>query len=68
MPQSEGGYVSLDNGVNSVYNTTTEPSTGTKSYFESVKRVIGHAIGNNGSIKDDLLMPKNNQPIIVSAR
>lgn len=67
MPQSEGGYVSLDNGLNSVYNTTTEPSNGTKSVFESVKRVIGHAI-SNGSAKDDLLMPKSNQPIIVSAR
>ncbi|CAO1312983.1 unnamed protein product [Diamesa serratosioi] len=43
MPQSEG-YVSLNEGSNSVYNTTTEP-TRTNSVIETVKKAIGHAIG-----------------------
>lgn len=48
MPQFEGGYVSLKNGPSSVYNSTTEP-TGPATMLETVKRVIGNAIGNNGS-------------------
>lgn len=67
MPQAEGGYVSLNNGPNSVYNTTTEPATGPKSVFESVKRVIGQAIGN-GLEDDGLLIAKGTQPFIISAR
>lgn len=43
MPQSEG-YVSLNEGSNSVYNSTTEP-TRTNSVIETVKKAIGHAIG-----------------------
>lgn len=66
MPQAEGGYVSLNNGPNSVYNTTTEPA-GPKSVFESVKRVIGQAIGN-GLEDDALLISKGTQPFIISAR
>lgn len=67
MPQVEGGYVFLsNNGPHSVYNSTTEPA-GPKSVFESVKRVIGQAIGN-GSNDDTLLISKNNEPIIASSR
>lgn len=66
MPQAEGGYVSLNNGPNSVYNTTTEP-TGPKSVFESVKRVIGQAMGN-GLEDDGFLISKGSQPFIISAR
>lgn len=68
MPQAEGGYVSLSNlGQNSVYNSTTEPA-GQKSVFDSVKRVIGQAIGNGPSNDDALLIAKGTQPNIVSAR
>lgn len=67
MPQAEGGYVSLsNNGPNSVYNSTTEPA-GPKSVFESMKRVIGQAMGN-GQQDDALLITKGTQPNIVSAR
>lgn len=59
MPQAEGGYVSLSNQPTgnsdhttaanaTVYQTTTEPQTGsTKSVFDSVKRAIGQAIGHD---------------------
>lgn len=47
MPQSEG-YVFLNEG-NNVYNSTTEP---TKAYsvLETVKRVVGQAIGSNDTL------------------
>lgn len=47
MPQSEG-YMFLNEG-NSVYNSTTEP---TKSYsvLDTVKRVVGQAIGSNETL------------------
>lgn len=68
MPQAEGGYVSLSNsGPNSVYNSTTEPA-GQKSVFDSVKRVIGQAIGNGHPHDDAMLIAKGTQPTIVSAR
>lgn len=67
MPQFEGGYVSLNNGPNSVYNSTTEP-TGPGTMLETVKRVIGGAIGNNVSHDTSLIPPRGGQPIIVSAR
>lgn len=68
MPQVEGGYVSLSNGPNAtVYKSTTEP-TGPQSMLESVKRVIGNAIGANGAGDSSLLPPRGGQPIIVSAR
>lgn len=46
MPQTEG-YVFLNEG--NVYNSTTEP---TKSYsvLETVKRVVGQAIGSNETL------------------
>ncbi|XP_058060928.1 protein NDRG3 isoform X6 [Anopheles bellator] len=73
MPQSDGGYVSLGGGgaggPNSIYNSTTEPQSGSKSVMETVKRVIGTAIGaqdrhvllERGSTAD------GPQPYIVSA-
>lgn len=66
MPQMEGGYVSLTNGPG-VYKSTTEP-TGPQTMLESVKRVIGNAIGANGSGDSSLLPPRGGQPIIVNAR
>lgn len=67
MPQAEGGYVSLPNGQNAtVYKSTTEP-TGPQTMLESVKRVIGNAIGVNGT--GEILLPaRGGQPIIVNAR
>lgn len=67
MPQIEGGYVSLSNGPNSVYNSTTEP-TGPQSMLESVKRAIGSAIGNNATSDNALVTQSGKTPIIVSAR
>lgn len=67
MPQLEGGYVSLSSGPNSVYNSTTEP-TGPGSMLETMKRVIGSAIGNSGS-QDNLLQTQNGKsPVIVNSR
>lgn len=66
MPQIECGYVSLSNGQNSVYNSTTEP-TGPATVLETVKRVIGSAIGNN-TLQEASLPPRGGGPIIVSAR
>lgn len=68
MPQVENGYVSLGNGQTAtVYNTTTEP-TGPQSVFESVKRVIGQAIGNNTQDTNmSLLGNTKAQPTIISA-
>lgn len=64
MPQFEGGYVSLKTGPGSVYNSTTEP-TGPATMLETMKRVIGNAIGNS----DNSLVPsRGGQPIIVNAR
>lgn len=42
MPQSDGGYLSLNEG--NIYNTTTEPARA-NSVLESVKKAIGQAIG-----------------------
>lgn len=71
MPQSEGGYVSLNNnGPSTVYNSTTEPTT-PHSVFESVKRVIiGHGLNNSNQQDSALLVgeSKGNQPIIVNSR
>lgn len=69
MPQFEGGYVSLSNGQNSVYNSTTvtEP-TGATTVLETVKRVIGSAIGNSNSQDALLVSPRGGRPIITSAR
>lgn len=66
MPQFEGGYVSLKTGPGSVYNSTTEP-TGPATMLETVKRVIGSAIGN-GSHENSMIPPRGGQPIIVNAR
>ncbi|XP_061517523.1 protein NDRG3 isoform X13 [Anopheles gambiae] len=69
MPQSDGGYVSLGGGgPNSIYNSTTEPQSGSKSVMETVKRVIGTAIGAQD--KHALLERDGTgaQPYIVSAR
>lgn len=67
MPQAEGGYVSLPNGQNAtVYKSTTEPA-GSQTMLESVKRVIGNAIGVNGT-GEILVPPRGGQPIIVNAR
>lgn len=67
MPQFEGGYVSLNNGQNSVYNSTTEP-TGPQTVLGTVKRVIGSAIGNSNS-QDALLVPsRGERPVIMSIR
>ncbi|XP_055700768.1 protein NDRG3 isoform X8 [Phlebotomus papatasi] len=69
MPQSEGGYVSLENGPRSVYNATTEPTSGAQSVLESVKRAIGQAIGSSGHPDAPLLNSKSPTTIsIVSAR
>uniref|UniRef100_A0A182LU35 Uncharacterized protein n=1 Tax=Anopheles culicifacies TaxID=139723 RepID=A0A182LU35_9DIPT len=38
MPQSDGGYVSLGGGPNSIYNSTTEPQSGSKSVMETRSR------------------------------
>lgn len=66
MPQFEGGYVSLSTGQNSVYNSTTEP-TGPATVLETVKRVIGSAIGNSNS--DAFLVPPGGgRQIITNAR
>ncbi|XP_049533369.1 protein NDRG3 isoform X4 [Anopheles darlingi] len=69
MPQSDGGYVSLGGGPNSIYNSTTEPHSGSKSVMETVKRVIGTAIGaqdKHGLLERD--SAGGPQPYIVSAR
>jgi hypothetical protein len=46
MPQSEG-YMFLNEG--NVYNSTTEP-TKTYSVLDTVKRVVGQAIGSNETL------------------
>lgn len=67
MPQSEGGYFSLENGPESVYNSTTEPSNNSKTVLETVKRVIGQVM--TGAQSDqNLLGTKINQPYIINAR
>uniref|UniRef100_A0A182PD27 Uncharacterized protein n=1 Tax=Anopheles epiroticus TaxID=199890 RepID=A0A182PD27_9DIPT len=71
MPQSDGGYVSLGGGGpnTAIYNSTTEPQSGSKSVMETVKRVIGTAIGAQDK---HALLERNgtgaHQPYIVSAR
>uniref|UniRef100_A0A182ITH9 Uncharacterized protein n=1 Tax=Anopheles atroparvus TaxID=41427 RepID=A0A182ITH9_ANOAO len=70
MPQSDGGYVSLGGGGpnTAIYNSTTEPQSGPKSVMETVKRVIGTAIGAQD--KHALLERTGGggaQPYIVSA-
>lgn len=67
MPQFEGGYISLSAGQNSVYNSTTEP-TGPETVLETVKRVIGSAIGNSNSQDALLVPPLGGRPIIVNPR
>lgn len=67
MPQFEGGYVSLSPGQNSVYNSTTEPS-GPETVLETVKRVIGSAIGNGNTQDAILAPPRGGRPIIINAR
>lgn len=69
MPQLEGGYVSLTNTPNAanVYKSTTEP-TGPQSMFESVKRAIGSAIGNNSSNDGPLIPSKGGQIHVFNAR
>lgn len=67
MPQFEGGYVSLNNGQNSVYNSTTEP-TGPATVLETVKRVIGSAIGNSNPQDALQVPPRGGRPIITNAR
>lgn len=68
MPQFEGGYMSLNNGQNSVYNSTTEPS-GPETVLETVKRVIGSAMGNTNT-QDALLIPppRGGRPSITNSR
>ncbi|XP_065077356.1 protein NDRG3 isoform X2 [Ochlerotatus camptorhynchus] len=69
MPQSDGGYVSLmGGGPQSVYNSTTEPQSASKSVMETVKRVIGTAIGAQD--KHSLLERDSTgmQPYIISSR
>ncbi|XP_055544458.1 protein NDRG3 isoform X2 [Wyeomyia smithii] len=71
MPQSDGGYVSLGNGGAglpvSVYNSTTEPHSGSHSVMEAVKRVLGSAIGAQD--KHSLLeVDSGPQPYIISSR
>lgn len=69
MPQSDGGYVSLTGGgPHSVYNSTTEPQSASKSVMETVKRVIGTAIGAQD--KHSLLERDSTgmQPYIISSR
>lgn len=72
MPQLEGGYVSLTNTPNAtnVYKSTTEP-TGPQSVFESMKRVIGSAIGNNSNTNNNdgaLSQSKGGQTQVLSPR
>lgn len=67
MPQLEGGYVSLSTGQSSVYNSTTEP-TGPETVLETVKRVIGSAIGNSNTQDALLDPPRGGRPIIVNSR
>lgn len=65
MPQSDGGYLSLNEGTN-IYNTTTEPARN-NSVLESVKKAIGQAIGaqdtksllNNNGTKGVQISPMN---------
>ncbi|XP_021702638.1 protein NDRG3 isoform X2 [Aedes aegypti] len=66
MPQSDGGYVSLTGGPQSVYNSTTEPQSASKSVMETVKRVIGTAIGAQD--KHALIERDGAQPYIISSR
>lgn len=74
MPQvADGGYVSLQTGTvapNSVYNSTTEPASGQRSVFDSMKRVFGNAIGNIDQDGHDgpLINGGGNGAIIASAR
>lgn len=67
MPTFEGGYVSLNTGPASVYNSTTEPN-GPETVLETVKRVIGGAIGNNNTHDASLIPPRGGRPIILNAR
>lgn len=66
MPQSDGGYVSLTGGPQSVYNSTTEPQSASKSVMETVKRIIGSAIGAQD--KHALIERDGAQPYIISSR
>jgi hypothetical protein len=61
MPQSEGGYVSLNETAN-VYNSTTEP-TKTKTVLESVKKAIEHAVGKH----EAHLLNSNDSKITIQA-
>lgn len=61
MPQSEGGYVSL-NETSNVYNSTTEPAK-TLSVLETVKKVIGHAIGTPDTLLNSNDAKINIQPM-----
>lgn len=64
MPQSEGGYFSLDqNGTDSVYNTTTEP-TSPNTVLETVKRVIGQVM--TGSQAEPTLLGGQNRSTNVT--
>lgn len=64
MPQPDGGYVSLNEGTNAVYNSTTEP-TRTNSVLETVKKAIGHAIGAQDT--KSLINGNENKVKILSA-
>ncbi|XP_052564865.1 protein NDRG3 isoform X7 [Culex pipiens pallens] len=64
MPQSD--YVSLTTGggnPQSVYQSTTEPHGASKSVMETVKRVIGTAIGAQDK---HALIERDAQPYIIS--
>ncbi|EDS41836.1 N-myc downstream regulated [Culex quinquefasciatus] len=66
MPQSD--YVSLTTGggnPQSVYQSTTEPHGASKSVMETVKRVIGTAIGAQDK---HALIERDAQPYIISSR
>ncbi|XP_038112037.1 protein NDRG3 isoform X4 [Culex quinquefasciatus] len=65
MPQSD--YVSLTTGggnPQSVYQSTTEPHGASKSVMETVKRVIGTAIGAQDK---HALIERDAQPYIISS-
>ncbi|XP_055598563.1 protein NDRG3 isoform X3 [Uranotaenia lowii] len=68
MPQADGGYVSLGGGPQAVYQQTTEPQGATKSVMETVKRVIGTAIGAQDKLSLLEGANGNGQPYIISSR
>lgn len=69
MPQSEGGYFSLDQNVGpeSVYNSTTEP-TNQNTMLETVKRVIGQVMTGSQTDSPLLGVQSRSNATIVSAR